>query len=116
MPNVQRDFAKGKPIYVGLDVHKRAWTVTVLCEGEELCHATMVPDATVLIRLLNGFGASEVYTVYEAGPTGTWLHDALREAGFDSMITPPSLVPRVGGRVKTDRRDSRKLCTFGHGK
>jgi hypothetical protein len=26
--------------------------------------------------------ASEVHTVYEAGPTGYWLHDALAEAGF----------------------------------
>ena len=30
-------------------------------------------------------------TVYEAGPTGYWLHDALTEAGFDSIITPPSV-------------------------
>jgi transposase len=112
MPNVQRDFAKGKPIYVGLDVHKRDWTVTVLCHGEELYHATVVPDSAALVRLLQRFEASEVHTVYEAGPTGYWLHDALAEAQFDSMVTPPSLVPRVGGRVKTDRRDSRKLAAM----
>lgn len=112
MPNVQRDFAKGKPIFVGLDVHKRAWTVTVLCQGEELYHATVVPDVAAFVRLLKRFEASEVHTVYEAGPTGYWLHDALAEAGFDSMVTPPSLVPRVGGRVKTDRRDSRKLAAM----
>jgi len=23
MPNVEKEFAKGKPIYVGIDVHKR---------------------------------------------------------------------------------------------
>jgi transposase len=40
------------------------------------------------------------------------LHDALVEAGFDSMVTPPSLVPRVGGRVKTDRPESRKLAAM----
>ncbi len=112
MANVQRDFAKGKPIYVGLDVHKRAWTVTVLCQDEELYHATVVPDVGALIGLLKRFEASEVHTVYEAGPTGYRLHDALVEAGFDSMVTPPSLVPRVSGRVKTDRRDSRKLASM----
>jgi transposase len=53
-----------------------------------------------------------VHTVYEAGPTGYWLHDALTEAGFDSMVTPPSLVPRISGRVKTDKRDSRKLASL----
>jgi transposase len=28
------------------------------------------------------------------------------------MVTPPSLVPQIGGRVKTDRRDARKLATL----
>jgi len=112
MPNVEKEFAKGKPIYVGIDVHKRDWLVTVLCQGEELYHATVVPDPVALVRVLKRFGASEVHTVYEAGPTGYWLHDALLEAGFDSIVTPPSLVPRIGGKVKTDRRDSRKLASM----
>lgn len=50
--------------------------------------------------------------VYETGPTGYWLHQALVEAGIDSMVTPPSLVPHVTTRVKTDHRDSRKLATM----
>ena len=41
MSNVQRDFAKGKPIYVGIDVHKVDWIVTVVCQGEELYHVTV---------------------------------------------------------------------------
>lgn len=112
MANVEKDFGKGKPIYVGIDVHKRDWVVTVVCQAEEVHHATVVPEPAALIRMLKRFEASEVHTVYEAGPTGYWLHDALVEAGFDSMVTPPSLVPHVGGRVKTDRRDSRKLASM----
>ena len=112
MSNVQRDFAKGKPIYVGIDVHKVDWAVTVVCQGEELYHATVVSNAAALVGLLKRFEASEVHTVYEAGPTGYWLHDALVEAEFDSMVTPPSLVPHIGGRVKTDRRDSKKLASM----
>lgn len=112
MANIQDGFAKGKPVYVGIDVHKRDWVVTVLCQGEELYHATVVPNPAALGRLLKRFEASEVHTVYEAGPTGYWLHDSLVGAGCDSMVTPPSLVPRVGGRVKTDRRDSRKLASM----
>ncbi len=80
MANVQQGFAKVKPIYVGIDVHKRDWVVSVLCQGEELYHATLVPDAQGLIRLLKRFGASEVHTVYEAGPTGYGLHDMLMES------------------------------------
>ena len=115
MANVEKDFAKGKRIDVGIDVHKRDWTVHVLCEGEQLYHGTMTPEPARLISLLKRFEAREVHTVYEAGPTGYWLHEALLEAGFDSMVTPPSLVPRVGGRMKTDHRDSTKLATLRAG-
>ena len=112
MSKVEVGFAKGKPIYVGIDVHKRDWVVTVICQGEEVYHAVIGSEPGVLIKLLKRFEASEVHTVYEAGPTGYWLHDALTEAGFDSVVTPPSLVPRIGGKVKTDRRDSRKLAAM----
>ncbi len=112
MQNVQEGFAKGKPIYVGIDVHKRDWVVSVLCQGEELYHAAIPTDAKGLIRLLRRFEASEVHTVYEAGPTGYWLHEALTEVGYDSIVTPPSLVPHIGARVKTDRRDSKKLASM----
>ena len=89
MANVEKDFAKGKPICVGIDVHKRDWVVTVLCQGEELYQARVVPDPRALVRLLRGFKASEVHTVYEAGPTGYGLHDALTEACFDSIVILP---------------------------
>ena len=112
MGKVNISFAKGKIIFAGIDVHKRDWVVTVVCEGEELYHAVIGSSPEGLIRILNRLEAKEVHTVYEAGPTGYWLHDALVEAGFDSMVTPPSLVPRVGGKVKTDRRDSRKLASM----
>ena len=69
MANGEKDFAKGKAVYVGLDVHKREWVVTVLCQGEELHHAAMAADVQALIRRLKTFGSSEVHTVYEAGPT-----------------------------------------------
>lgn len=112
MANVEKGFGKGKPIYVGIDVHKRDWTVHVLCQGEELYHATITPEPERLIATLQRFAASEVHTVYEAGPTGYWLHDAFVAAGFESIVTPPSLVPRIGGRMKTDHRDSTKLATM----
>ncbi len=112
MRKVEFGFAKGKIIFVGVDVHKKDWVVTVICEGEEVYHAVIGSSPEGLIKILKRFEAKEVHTVYEAGPTGYWLHDALVEAGFDSMVTPPSLVPRIGGKVKTDRRDSRKLASM----
>jgi transposase len=112
MEKVESNFVKGKSIYVGIDVHKKDWTVHIVCEGEVLYHGTISPDAERLVQLIKRHKAKSVHTVYEAGFSGYWLHDALEAAGFDSMVTPPSLVPRMGGRVKTDRRDSKKLATL----
>ena len=48
---------------------------------------------------------------YEAGPFGFWLSDKLIEDNIEAMVVPPSLIPiESGNRVKTDKRDSRKLA------
>jgi transposase len=49
--------------------------------------------------------------VYEAGYFGFWLHDRVVAFGASCTVTPPTLIPtESGNRVKTDRRDSRKLA------
>jgi len=55
----------------------------------------------------------ELRVCYEAGPTGFGLCRRLRGAGIDCIVVAPSLVPgKAGDRVKTDRRDARKLAHF----
>ena len=50
---------------------------------------------------------------YEAGPTGFGLYRSLWKARIDGIVAAPSLVPgKAGDRVKTDRRDARKLAHF----
>jgi transposase len=52
-----------------------------------------------------------IHVVYEAGYFGFWLYDRVVGYGADCTVTPPSLLPQeYGNRVKTDRRDSRKLA------
>jgi len=66
-----------------------------------------------LIRDYPTVPKKRVHIVYEAGCFGFWLCQQLRQAGYDCQVTPPSLVPvEQGNRVKTDRRDSRKLATY----
>ncbi len=49
--------------------------------------------------------------MYEAGPTGYGVYDALSQAGDVCLVTPPALLPRVPGRrVKTNRLDSLELA------
>ena len=50
-------------------------------------------------------------TLYEAGPCGFRLYDKLTVGGIETTVVPPSLIPdESGNRVKTDKRDSRKLA------
>src|SRR3954468_18552355 len=50
---------------------------------------------------------------YEAGPTGFGLYRHLVAVGIDCVVVAPGLVPtRPGDRVKTDKRDARKLAAL----
>jgi transposase len=103
--------ARGKDIYIGIDVHKDSWHVTIRAEGEELLTASMQSSYHALGKLLQRFEACKIRVAYEAGPCGFWLYDRLIADGIDTIVVPPSLVPtESGNRVKTDKRDSRKLA------
>jgi transposase len=55
-------------------------------------------------------GAEGLAVAYEAGPGGYELHRLLGSIGVACDVIAPSLIPvRAGDRVKTDRRDAKKL-------
>lgn len=100
-----------KEIFVGIDLHLGYWHVTVRDEERELYSGRIVGQWEEMRRVLERYRAEKVETVYEAGYFGFWLHDRLVEWGAQCVVTPPSLIPvESGNRVKTDRRDSRKLA------
>lgn len=100
-------------LYVGIDLHKRSWHITIRTEDAEVI-STSIPGRWEALRsLLNRYRGKKIHAVYEAGYFGFWLYDRLWEYGVDCLVTPPSLIPQeYGNRVKTDRRDSRKLAYF----
>jgi transposase len=101
----------GKRVYVGIDVHKESWQVTVRSEGEEIFNGRIPGQYPLLKRLLDRYQGSPMKVAYEAGPFGFWLSDKLLEDHIEVIVTPPSLIPiESGNRVKTDKRDSRKLA------
>jgi len=58
-----------------------------------------------------GLKKEDVCLCYEAGPTGFPLARHLLRLGFAIDVIAPSLIPtRSGDRVKTDRRDAKKLA------
>jgi transposase len=102
------------PIHLGLDVAKNAIVVGVLLPGREGVDVDRIAHDEASVRRLVGRFAerrSALRTCYEAGPTGFGLYRLLRSMGVACDVVAPSLIPRSpGDRVKTDKRDARRLA------
>jgi transposase len=94
-----------------LDVHKNAITAGVLpAEGGQVELAQLENSEKAIRRLVRRLGRQGLAVCYEAGPCGYDLYRLLASLGVACDIVAPSLIPvRPGDRVKTDRRDARKL-------
>jgi transposase len=114
VPDVSSNaFAKTARVWVALDVHKNAITAGSLSpDGGEVELAQIENSEKAIRRLIGRFGGPEGLAVcYEAGPCGYELYRLLASMGVACDIVAPSLTPvRPGDRVKTDRRDARKLA------
>ena len=99
-------------VFVGLDVDKRSIALTQVDHLGIERAVSMPYDADMLLSYVrNQLGSRRVAFVYEAGPTGFGLHDAVVEAGHACLVVSPASVPTARGkRVKTNRLDSRKLA------
>jgi transposase len=107
----KRVIAKQGTVYVGMDVHKDSWHVTARKDGEDIFNVNMPAQYEALMKLFERFKGCSIKAAYEAGPCGFWLHDKLMADGIETIVVPPSLIPvESGNRVKTDKRDSRKLA------
>lgn len=114
MNKVRTAFFSGKVLFVGLDLHKEKWSITVRCEGLELKTCTLPGDKKKLVAFLhNHYPGGQYKLAYEAGCFGYWLYDYLVERGIGVIVTPPNLIlTESGRRVKTNTIDSRKLALY----
>jgi transposase len=101
--------------YVGIDAHKKDLFIAMLVGT----HATPVtwtvpnePNAVRrLVRKLEREAPGAVQACYEAGPCGYALQRQMTTPRVSCQVIAPALVPRKPGeRVKTNRRDARKLA------
>jgi hypothetical protein len=100
-------------VYVGLDVHKETIVIARSIGRQRAEVARKIPnDWWKLLKVLDGLGPQERLRVcYEAGPTGYDLARRLNGTGICCIVVAPSLIPvQAGRRVKTDRRDARRLA------
>lgn len=98
--------------WVAIDQHKLSLVAATLCARGGQPEVVRVENTERAIRrFIQRLGGPEGLAVaYEAGPGGYELHRLLAAMGVACDVVAPSLVPvRAGDRVKTDRRDAKKL-------
>lgn len=103
----------GQKFYVGLDVHKKSWTVTIRSLGVEASHFNQPPDVDKLVAYLTrNYPGGEYFSAYEAGFCGTGTHELLCKAGITNIIIHPADLPLTDKhrKNKTDLHDSRALA------
>jgi transposase len=105
----------GQPdlIYLGLDVHRDSISVATLHSDRTTADIERIPhDEAAVLQLLGRFAQpARLRVCYEAGPTGYELARLLQRHGVACQVIAPSLIPHaVGDKVKTDRRDCRRLA------
>jgi transposase len=100
--------------YIGIDAHKKDLFIAMLI-GD---HPTPVtwplanePNAVRrLVRKLEREAPGRVRVCYEAGPCGYALQRQMTTSQVTCQVIAPALIPRKPGeRIKTNRRDARKL-------
>lgn len=112
MPNVSSNAPGDVRLWVALDVHKFSIVAATLPSSGGSPEVVRIETTEKAIRrFIERLGGSDGLAVaYEAGPGGFDLLRLLERVGVACDVIAPSLVPvRAGDRVKTDRRDAKKL-------
>ena len=111
MRRTKHQVTSGEDLFVGIDLHKIRWHVTIRDDGPGVVQRQHSRDM--------GSSAPRFGPIcLPSSGGGLWsrifwvpAHDRLVDHGIPRLVTPPSLVPQeYGNRVKTDRRDTRKLA------
>lgn len=102
---------EGQEVFVGIDVHRHSYSVTAICSGMVVKKWTMEANSRKLVeQLKNNFCGARLKSVYETGFSGFNLDRELRAAGIENVVVHAGAVELCQNRVKTDKRDSRKLA------
>lgn len=106
-----RDY-NGKKIFVGIDVHKKTYSISVVCDNELIKRDTMPAYPERLVSYIQKyFKGAVVKCAYEAGFSGFSLHRHLIDNDIDNIVVHAASI-EIGARdrVKTDKRDSAKIA------
>ena len=101
-----------KKVFLGIDVHKKHYSVTAICDGQVVKKDTIFARPEYLVDYFQKyFPGAAIESAYEAGFSGFHLHRFLEKYGAKNhVIHAAGMEIAVGDRVKTDKRDSLKLA------
>ncbi len=113
MQTKSKNLFNGQSFYIGIDVHKKSWNVTILNEQHEHKAMSQNPNPELLASYMKkNFPGGKYYAVYEAGFSGFTACRQLNELGIECIVIHPADVPTSQKEKlqKTDKADSRKLA------
>jgi hypothetical protein len=102
----------GEDLFVGIDLHKNRWHVTIRTLDVELFSASIPGDWEALHGVLARYAGHKMVAIYEAGYFGFRLHRLPGESwhplsGYSSETGPPGI-----GRVKTGEQQKGTSPSF----
>jgi transposase len=112
MPGVGSTAPEQVRLWVALDVHRFSIVAATLPAAGGVAEVQQIETTPAAIRrfVQRLGGPAGLAVCYEAGPGGDDPLRLLSGLGVACDVVAPSLVPvRAGDRVKTDRRDAKKL-------
>jgi transposase len=102
-----------KQLFIGLDVHKKSWAVTIQEDKLILKRFSMEADADILTSYVSKhFPKHQVEYYYEACCLGYHIYHDLTKAGWEVLVVNPGDIPKGNKQstVKTDKVDSAYLA------
>lgn len=86
-------------IFVGVDVHKKSYSVSILDEEGTDKTFSMPAEPHDLVKKLLMTGCPVNQVVYEAGPCGFGLYRTLMANGMPAAVAAPTRMPRPISRT-----------------
>jgi transposase len=102
-----------KQLFIGLDVHKKSWSVTIQEGQVVLKRFSMDANADALVHYIEKhFPSHQVECCYESCCLGYHIYRDLSKVGWQVLVVNPGDIPRINKQnsSKTDAIDSRYLC------
>jgi transposase len=104
----------GKEVFIGIDVHKKSYSVVARVDKEVVKKWTTAASPKALAEQIQKyFRGAIIHSVYEAGFSGFGLHRELVRQGIDNIVVHAASVEvAANDRVKTDKRDAHKIAAL----